>query len=354
MTKRISKKTTILIIVALVLVAILGGIYIGVTNKYRVYLSNANDYIEEGKYDEAKEELEKAKKIWKGSKVAKTEEDLEVLIEEVNSLKAIDKLIDNEDYNGALKKLESFDSDNVSIKKEVKEKIKLCKEKLIALKESEINEHLANNNYDEAYKVIDEMKVIDKNNKNIEVINAKINSEESLYKKNKEKLNKLNSKFNSAENSIKNGNLDEAEDIINELKNEDLDDSYKSRLEKLQSSLASAKKENEKQTDSNKEKQIAQVEAFQNGTAVFNYNKSLEYVENDLGANNYEPGQPGWAFDSEGNFCMGWPVFSKDYSKTYHYCYYANGEFKRVSVEPEYIGTGIDYSEIIEIINNRN
>ena len=347
-----TKKTTILITIALVLLAILGGVYFGVSNKYKVYLSNVDKYIEEGKYNEAKEELEKAKRVRNNSEVKEKEEELEYFNGEVNTLNSIDELIENKDYEGALTKLKAIVSENKYINKLVKEKIKLCKSEIITKKESEIEELLANNKFDEAHKVIDSIEAIDKDNENLEVLKAKVNSQKSLYEKEQERLNSLNSKFDSAENSIKNGNLDEAESIINELKNENLDDNYKDRLNSLEASLANAKNDTEK--ESKKEKQKAQLEAFQNGTAVFDYSKSLQYVDNDLGANNYEPGQPGWAFDSEGNFCMGWPIFSKDYSKTYHYCYYANGEFKRVSVEPEYIGTGLEYSEIIDIINSRN
>lgn len=347
-----TKKTTILIIIALVLLAILGGVYFGVSNKYKVYLSNVDKYIEEGKYNEAKEELEKAKRVRNNSEVKEKEEELEYFNGEINTLNSIDELIENKDYEGALTKLKAIVSENKYINKLVKEKIKLCKSEIITKKESEIEELLASNKFDEAHKVIDSIEAIDKDNENLEVLKAKVNSQKSLYEKEQERLNNLNSKFDSAENSIKNGNLDEAESIINELKNENLDDNYKDRLNSLEASLANAK--NDKEKEGKKEKQKAQLEAFQNGTAVFDYSKSLQYVDNDLGANNYEPGQPGWAFDSEGNFCMGWPIFSKDYSKTYHYCYYANGEFKRVSVEPEYIGTGLEYSEIIDIINSRN
>lgn len=347
MFKNVSKKA-IFVIIFILIISVLGGVYFGIDSKSKVYFSNVDKYIEEREYHKAKAELNNAKNIFNSSKVSEKEKEINICIEQENTLNSIDKLIENKDYSQALVKLESIEPKSNAIRKIVDERLELYKNELINIKSNEIDTLISNKNFDDAYKILDEIKNMYKDNKDIEALKAKIDSEKDNYEKEQVRISELNNKLDTAENNIKDGNLDNAQTIINELKNEELDDNGEIKLANIEASLKSAQKEKLK------EKQKAQLAQFEKEEHHFDYKELLKYVEKDLGTSNLQPGQQGWAFDSEKNLCIGWIIFNEDDNKYYNYCYYSNGEFKRDYGEIDAIGTGLEYDDLLNVINTWN
>lgn len=183
------RKILICSITAIIIISIgIGGVTYTRKEKFRNYICEVNTLISEQKYDEAQQKLVLAKKIKNNDEISNKEKEINLKKEQNQIYNQGLELMNNKKYIEAINKLSEVDDKAEEIKEVAESKIKVCKNELLKETTTSVDNFISQNKFDDAYKIIETVKIVEKENDNILKLKEKVDSAKDSYEEEQKRI----------------------------------------------------------------------------------------------------------------------------------------------------------------------
>lgn len=183
------RKILICSITAIIIISIgIGGVTYIRKERFRNYICEVNTLISEQKYDEAQQKLVLAKKIKNNDEISNKEKEINLKKEQNQIYNQGLELMNNKKYIEAINKLSEVDDKAEEIKEVAESKIKVCKNELLKKTTTSVDNFISQNKFDDAYKIIETVKVVEKENDNILKLKEKVDIAKNSYEEEQKRI----------------------------------------------------------------------------------------------------------------------------------------------------------------------
>lgn len=183
------RKILICSITAIIIISIgIGGVTYIRKERFRNYICEVNTLISEQKYDEAQQKLVLAKKIKNNDEISNKEKEINLKKEQNQIYNEGLELMNNKKYIEAINKLSEVDDKAEEIKEVAESKIKVCKNELLKKTTTSVDNFISQNKFDDAYKIIETVKVVEKENDNILKLKEKVDIAKNSYEEEQKRI----------------------------------------------------------------------------------------------------------------------------------------------------------------------
>lgn len=183
------RKILICSITAIIIISIgIGGVTYTRKEKFRNYICEVNTLISEQKYDEAQQKLVLAKNIKNNDEISNKKKEINLKKEQNQIYNQGLELMNNKKYIEAINKLSEVDDKAEEIKEVAESKIKVCKNELLKETTTSVDNFISQNKFDDAYKIIETVKIVEKENDNILKLKEKVDSAKDSYEEEQKRI----------------------------------------------------------------------------------------------------------------------------------------------------------------------
>lgn len=186
-------KKIIIGIIVLILVIVVPTGFVAMKNfkqdkSYKEYVEKANTLVEEKKYDEAMEVLQKGKDIKSTDEINNKITLVQSYIDQMKLYQEATALVEAGKYDVAIDELNKVDSAAVGLKEQVEEKIKFCKSEIVKDKSKAVEQLLSENKFEEAYEIATDKVATSYISDSSIVLKSQIDKAKSSYEAEQERI----------------------------------------------------------------------------------------------------------------------------------------------------------------------